>query len=322
MKMVISKLSKYNNITLEKSNERTGRITRLTPHVFVNNVTAKRGVDYMAAIENASVNYVVGTDGVGCNIPEDRRAWTSSSRDNDMQAITIEIASDNTHPYRMRNSVIDTFIELVVDICKRYNRDKVVYISDKSKALAYQVKDNELLVTFHKWFGATACPGLWFLDNAKDIFDKINEKLQGKNVIDEKPQYTIQLGAYFDKTNAQKHLNQVSNSFMVQVKDLYKVFVGKGTKAEMEKLKANSHSGGFVTELPTNRVVPNNDTLKVGDIVTLKPEATIYGSNRKFAKFVYSAKLYVRGVEGNRVIVSTQKTGAITGPVDIKYIIR
>lgn len=48
--------------------------------------------------------------------------------------------------------------------------------------------------------------------------------------------------------------------------------------------------------------------------------ATIYGTMRKFAAWVYAAKLYVRGIDGNRVVVSTLKSGAITGAVDKKHL--
>lgn len=328
--MRISKLSVYNNITTQKSNKRPGRITRITPHVFVNQVSVKDGVDYMARIENASVNYVVDKDGkVGCNVPEDLRAWTSSSRANDEQAITMELASDRTNPYKMNDATIKGFIDLVVEICRRYNRNKVVYIPDKDKALAYTPKDNEFLITFHKWFAATACPGQWFLDNAQSIFDRINQELQGKVEKVETPKvsegkFTVQLGAYFNVDRANAHANQVAGSFVIQIKDLYKVFIGKGSKVEMTQLKTSSHSGGFVTEIPDAKVIPHTDTrpLTVGDVVTLSPSATVYGSHRKFAKFVYNSKLYVRGIDGKRIVVSTQRDGEVTGAVDIKYIVR
>ena len=54
---------------------------------------------------------------------------------------------------------------------------------------------------------------------------------------------------------------------------------------------------------------------KVGDVVMLTPNATVYGKATKFSSWVYKSKLYVRDVDGSRVVVSTQKTGAITGTV-------
>ena len=331
--MTISKLSVYNNITLDKSRQRPGAIVRLTPHCYVGQVTVKNGVDYLASKANASVNYVVDKDGkVGCNIPEDNGAWTSSSKANDEIAITFELACETTHPYKMNAECIDGFIELVVDICNRYNRTKVVYIADKNTALAYKPAANEFLITFHKWFSATACPGQWFLDNVSSIVDRINKKLQGNSQTVETPsvaetKYTIQLGAYYDLNNANKHANNVPGSFVVKIGDLYKLFIGTGTKAEMTTLKSTKHKGGFVTKLPANAPTSNETfkdvaALKVGDIVTLDKNATVYNSTRRFASWVYDKKLYVRSINGNRIVVSTLKEGAVTGAVDIKYIVR
>lgn len=58
----------------------------------------------------------------------------------------------------------------------------------------------------------------------------------------------------------------------------------------------------------------------MGDRVKMDKSATIYGTMRKFAAWVYAAKLYVRGIDGNRVVVSTLKSGAITGAVDKKHL--
>lgn len=58
--------------------------------------------------------------------------------------------------------------------------------------------------------------------------------------------------------------------------------------------------------------------LSVGDKVRLHPDATIYGSGSRFSAWVYDCNLYVREVHGSRVVVSTQKSGEITGAVDKK----
>ena len=330
--MTISNLSVYNNITLNKSRKRPGTILRLTPHCYVGQVAVKNGVDYLASRNNASVNYVVDKDGkVGCNIPEEYGAWTSSSRANDEIAITFELACDSAAPYTMNTECINGFIELVVDICNRYNRNKVVYISDKNTALAYEPDDNEFLITFHKWFSSTSCPGQWFLNNVASIVDRINKKLQGDSQNDEsnnnETKYTVQLGAYSSVANANSNASSVSGSFVAKVGDLYKVFVGTGTKAEMTTLKNTKYTSGFVTELPANESIPQEpaeavDVLKVGDVVTLSRDAVVYNSSRKFASWVYDSKLYVRQINENRIVISTLKEGAVTGAVDIKYIIK
>ena len=60
--------------------------------------------------------------------------------------------------------------------------------------------------------------------------------------------------------------------------------------------------------------------LAVGDQVKMDKAATVYGTTRKFSSWVYSTKLYVRAISGDRVSVSTLKSGAITGNVDKKYL--
>ena len=65
---------------------------------------------------------------------------------------------------------------------------------------------------------------------------------------------------------------------------------------------------------------PAADTLAIGDLVTIKGGAPIYGQNREFAAWVYSKKLYVRAIVGDRVTVSIYKSGAITGNVHRKYL--
>lgn len=65
---------------------------------------------------------------------------------------------------------------------------------------------------------------------------------------------------------------------------------------------------------------PAADTLALGDVVTMQGGAPVYGRNREFASWVYSKKLYVRAIVGDRVTVSIYKSGAITGNVHRKYL--
>lgn len=60
--------------------------------------------------------------------------------------------------------------------------------------------------------------------------------------------------------------------------------------------------------------------IAVGERVTMDKAATVYGTMRKFSSWVYGAKLYVREIDGSRVVVSTLKSGAVTGAVDKKYL--
>lgn len=52
----------------------------------------------------------------------------------------------------------------------------------------------------------------------------------------------------------------------------------------------------------------------------MEQDAPVYGKTTKFQDWVYSATLYVREINGNRIVISTQKTRDITGAVDKKYL--
>lgn len=60
--------------------------------------------------------------------------------------------------------------------------------------------------------------------------------------------------------------------------------------------------------------------LSVGDKVKMQNGAPVYGTTKKFSSWVYTKTLYVRQINGNRIVISTLKTGDITGAVDKKYL--
>ncbi len=61
---------------------------------------------------------------------------------------------------------------------------------------------------------------------------------------------------------------------------------------------------------------PASAVFAVGDKVTLKENAKIYGTDKNFASWVYASTLYVREINGDRAVVSTLKSGAVTGAVN------
>lgn len=164
------------------SGKRTHKVTRITPHCWVGQVSVENGLSYFASTSRqVSSNYIIGSDGrVGGCVREEYRAWTSSSRDNDNRAITIECASDTKSPYALKSAVYKKLISLCVDICKRYGKKKLLWISDKKKALAYTPKNDEMLLTVHRWFAATDCPGSWLMGKMPDLAKQVTAKLQGK----------------------------------------------------------------------------------------------------------------------------------------------
>jgi hypothetical protein len=178
-----SKLVDYTLLSPNNSGKRTHKIDRITPHCFVGQVTAERGAEvFLPESKQASCQYVIAYDGrVALVCDEDNRSWCTSSNSNDQRAITIECASDTKRPYAFTDDCYNKLIELTIDICKRYAKTKLVWINDKDKALAYEPKDNELLITVHRWFANKSCPGDWLMGKMDDYVAKVNSKIAIKD---------------------------------------------------------------------------------------------------------------------------------------------
>lgn len=174
-----SSLVNYTKLSPNHSGKRTHTIDRITPHCVVGQVSVERlGSIFAPASRKASCNYGIGSDGrVGLYCDEGNRSWCSSSNANDQRAVTIECASDTTHPYAFKEVVYNKLIDLCADICKRNGKNTLIWINDKNKALNYTPKSNEMLITVHRWFANKACPGDWLMNRMGDLVKKVNAKL-------------------------------------------------------------------------------------------------------------------------------------------------
>ena len=253
------------------SGKRTKPLKRITPHCVVGQLKAEAiGGCFTSPSRQASCNYGIGTEGRVCLIvPEDCRSWCSSSNDNDQQAITIECASDKTHPYAMNNAVYNKLVDLCVDICKRNGAKKLLWISDKSKALSYVPKDDEMIITVHRWFANKSCPGDWLYNRLGELASTVTAKLGGTKTPDT-PQsntlYRVQVGAYSVKANADAQLKKVKNAgftdaFITQVGNMYKVQVGAySVKSNADNMLAKVKSKGFDAFITTVSGTPVSST--------------------------------------------------------------
>lgn len=176
-----SPLVSYTRLSPNHSGKRTHAIDRITPHCVVGQVTVQSLGNVFAPVSRqASSNYGIGLDGaVGMYVEECNRSWCSSSNANDQRAVTIECASDTTAPYAFRQVVYDRLIELCVDICKRNGKTKLIWIDNKDKALAYEPKAGEMLLTVHRWFANKSCPGDWMYARMGDLAAKVTAQLSG-----------------------------------------------------------------------------------------------------------------------------------------------
>lgn len=66
--------------------------------------------------------------------------------------------------------------------------------------------------------------------------------------------------------------------------------------------------------------IPKSE-FKVGDVVQLLPDAK-FTSGKSIASWVFKSKLYVRKIDGNKITISTLKSGAVTGTVLDKYVVK
>lgn len=108
---------------------------------------------------------------------EKNRSWCTSSRENDQRAVTIECASDSTHPYAFNTTVYNRLIELCTDICKRNGKKKLLWLGDKAKNLAYEPKSDEMVLTVHRWYANKSCPGDWMYARMGDLASKVTAAL-------------------------------------------------------------------------------------------------------------------------------------------------
>lgn len=179
-----SDLVTYTKLTANRNSPRNKAITRISIHCYVGQVTAKQGCDYFASTSRkASCNYVVGKDGsIGLSVPERDRSWCTSSADNDNRAVTIETASDTTHPYTVTDKAYNALLDLCTDICKRNGKKKLLWFGNKTETLNYSPKSSEMVLTVHRWFASKACPGDYLYKRHGAIAEEVTRRLNETTV--------------------------------------------------------------------------------------------------------------------------------------------
>ena len=190
----------------DSSNYTKGRngysICKFTPHMMAGILSGKQcAVNVFGNPgRNASANYCIGNDGdLVCNVEEENRAWTSSNRLNDFQAITVEVSNcENGGQWRVSDAAWNKLVELAVDVCRRYNF-----------RLHYDGTPNGSLTT-HNMFANTDCPGPYMLSKMNELANTVNTILDGGTPA---PQPTPE-PSYEDETirDIQKWLNDTYNT--------------------------------------------------------------------------------------------------------------
>lgn len=177
-----SPLVNYTRISPNRNSPRNHSIDRITIHCVVGQCTVEALGNVFAPVSRqASSNYGIGYDGrVGMYCPEGDRSWCSSSPSNDHRAVTIEVASDTYHPYAVTQAAYNRCIDLCVDICRRNGKKKLLWLGSATAALNYNPRADEMVMTAHRWFASTICPGDYLYSRFGDIAAKVTARLGGK----------------------------------------------------------------------------------------------------------------------------------------------
>lgn len=256
-----SSLVTYTRISPNKTSPRRSKIDMVIIHCIVAQWTAKQCCDYFANTSaQSSSNYAVGKDGsIGLCVDEKDRAWTSGGKDKngnpirvngisgadiDHRAITIEVASDKTAPYKVTDEAYKSLITLLVDICQRNDIKELRWKADKS--LVGQLDKQNMAV--HQWFANKDCPGEYLYNLHFDIAKEVNARLNSEPT--EKTLYKVQVGAFSNLSYAREleaELKKLGfDTYIVKVGSYHKVQVGAySEKSNAEAMKQKVIKAGY-----------------------------------------------------------------------------
>lgn len=307
-----SKLVDYTKISPNKTSPRNHAIDTITIHCVVGQCSVETlGSIFAPTSRQASSNYGVGLDGrIGMYVEEKDRSWCSSNAANDNRAITIEVASDTTHPYAVNEKAYAALLDLVTDICRRNGIKKLVWSTNKNERVNHL---NGCNMTVHRDYANKSCPGDYLYERHGAIAAEVNKRLEASTVEPETPSsgasalYKVQTGAFKQKANAQtleKKLKAAGfDTYIVNAGGYYKVQVGAFSKKEnaesmLAKLKTAGYSDAFIT---TGSGA--GGTIKAGSVVRVKQGAKTY-TGGGLASFVYSRDHVVSELNGDRAVIT------------------
>ena len=171
-----SALISYTKLSPNHSGKRTKSIDTITIHCMAGQLSVEScGALFAQSSRQASSNYGIGPDGrIALYVDEGNRSWCTSSNANDQRAVTIEVASDATHPYAVKDKAYEALLDLVTDICKRNGIKKLVWSTSKNDRVNHL---NGCNMTVHRDYAAKACPGDYLYNLHDEIAAEVNKRL-------------------------------------------------------------------------------------------------------------------------------------------------
>lgn len=165
-----SPLTEYVFLTPNADFPREGQVQKITIHHMAGDLALEAlGDSFARRDRKASANYAIDSQGrVGLYVEEANRAWTSSSRENDHRAVTIEVANDETGgTWHVSDAAYGRLVELCADVCRRNGIQALSYTGDETGTL-----------TTHKMFYAgTECPGPYLEGRLEELAAEVNRRL-------------------------------------------------------------------------------------------------------------------------------------------------
>lgn len=265
--MAKSKLATYTNIANNYGNRRLYKVSKIAIHHMAGKMTAKQCADYFARTERiASSNYTIGWDGsIALSVPEEYRAYTTSSSWCDERAITIEVSNEDNNggDWKITDKAYNALLDLVTDICKRYNIKDCSYTGDKDGVLQK-----------HEWYAYTNCPGAYLGSKFPEISKIVNERLrEKKNIqrlnVNKSIDLTKSKGLYQIKNGTNVRLNPSVNSDIkrvtkngeiVSVTEIKNGWAKVGKKDEWYWLDLSTQIKEFDVDVKTNTNVREKPT--------------------------------------------------------------
>lgn len=118
------------------------KVSRVIVHHWAGTAGGVERLVYSA--DKASANYIILSDGtiIG-SVPEEFRAWTSSSAAADRPSITVEVQNAETKNYTITDAAENALIRLIADVATRHG-----FVPKAGTTLKG-----------HRDFAATSCPG-------------------------------------------------------------------------------------------------------------------------------------------------------------------
>lgn len=232
-------------------------------------------------------------------LPWNHRGWHGGGSSNDTH-IGVEMCepdcikytigatftcSDKPRAKAMVQRTYDTAVQLFAHLCKQYGLNPLTDIISHNEGGKAGIASGHVDPE-HLWDQL----GMGY---TMDTFRKAVSLAMNNTGKDDKIMYYVQV-PFSKKTDAET----VQNAFKVMGISCTIVNDDKPVTAEPVK----------------------KTTFAVGDKVKMTKDAPVYGKTTKFSAWVYDSTLYVRQINGDKIVVSTQKTGAVTGTVDKKYL--